>query len=201
MDRTRFSSIAIVVWTACAAASLTAQTPAPADGWVVLPVDEYRALRDRANPSAPAPPAPAVDATLTRIDYDLRVDADSISGRALLTIDVMKDGWSSIQIPAGLKARDARLDGQPVPLIEGAPPRVLVARAGRSVLTLDIAMPLTTSAGVQSIAPPPPPPPIARVPPALPKSGVDPSPPGGVRAEQTAAPGRNPGAADRRPPQ
>jgi len=41
----------------------------------------------------------------------------------------MKDGWSSIQIPAGLKARDARLDGQPVPLIEGAPPRVLVARA------------------------------------------------------------------------
>ena len=123
MDRTRFSSIAIVVWTACAAASLTAQTPTPADGWVVLPVDEYRALRDRANPSAPAPPAPAVDATLTRIDYDLRVDADSISGRALLTIDVMTDGWSSIQIPAGLKARDARRGSTASPSRSSRAPR------------------------------------------------------------------------------
>src|SRR6476620_6421595 len=124
MTRTRLVSAAVVVCTACAAASLAAQTPAPADGWVVLPVDEYRALRDRANPAAPALPAPTVDATLTRVDYDLRVGADGIAGRALLTIDVMKDGWSSLQIPAGLKARDARLDGQPVPLLDGPPPRV-----------------------------------------------------------------------------
>src|SRR5262245_9935153 len=75
---------AFAIATACSATTLLAQTPA-ADGWVVLPVDEYRALRDRAIPPPPAPPAPPMDATLTRIDYELRVDTDSISGRALLT--------------------------------------------------------------------------------------------------------------------
>jgi len=190
MDRTRFVCAAVVVWTAYAAARLAAQTPTPADGWVVLPVDEYRALRDRANPSAPAPPAPAVDATLTRIDYDLRVDADAISGRALLTIDVMKDGWSSVQIPAGLRARDARLDGQPVALIDG-PPRVLLARAGRSVLTLDVAMRLAASAGVESIALPASASSISRVALALPKSGIDLSAAGGFIAERTETAGES----------
>jgi hypothetical protein len=40
-------------------------------------------------------------------------------------------------MPPGLRARDARLNGQPVSLIEGPPPRVLLVRTGRSVLTLD----------------------------------------------------------------
>ena len=66
-----------------------------------------------------------MDATLTRVDYDLRVDSDSIAGRALLTIDVLRDGWTRVQIPAGLMVRDARLDGQPVSLVEGPPPHVL----------------------------------------------------------------------------
>ena len=47
-----------------------------------------------------------------------------------------------MQIPAGLMVRDARLDGQPVSLVEGPPPHVLLSRAGRVVLTLDIVMPL-----------------------------------------------------------
>jgi len=64
-----------------------AQTPAPADGWVVLPVDEYCTLHQRANPPLTPPPAPPLEATLTRLDYDLRVDADTVSGRATLTID------------------------------------------------------------------------------------------------------------------
>ena len=58
---------------ASAAAPLLAQAPTP-DGWVVLPVDEYRALRDRALGVAPPPPAPPVEATLTRVDYDLPVE-------------------------------------------------------------------------------------------------------------------------------
>jgi hypothetical protein len=66
----------------CAATHLRAQPVAPADGWVVLPVDEYRALRERAFPPPPLPPAPPVDATLTRVDYDLRVDGDVARGRA-----------------------------------------------------------------------------------------------------------------------
>ena len=201
MNRTRFVWAAVGVWAACAGAGLAAQTPSPADGWVVLPIDEYRALRDRANPPTPAPPAPAVDATLTRIDYDLRVDADAISGRALFTIDVMKDGWSSIQIPAGLKARDARIDGQPVALIDGPPPRVLLARPGRSVLTLDVAMPLTTSAGIESIALPASASPISRVTLALPKSGVDLSASGGFVAEHTETAGESRWTAYGRPNQ
>jgi hypothetical protein len=54
-----------------------AQTIAPADGWVVLPVDEYRALRDCANlPRRDAAGRASRRATLTRIDYDLRAEAD-----------------------------------------------------------------------------------------------------------------------------
>src|SRR6476469_9995734 len=127
-----------------------AQSPAPTsspDGWVVLPVDEYRALRTRANPDAPLPPPPPVDATLTRIDYDLRVDGDAVAGRALLTIDVLREGWVKVPIPVGLMVRDARLDGQPVALIDGPPAHVVLSRTGRILLALDISLPLAASAG------------------------------------------------------
>ena len=95
MSRTRCFVIAMIVCL-CASTAARAQVPA-SDGWVVLPIDEYRELRTRANPDGPTPNAPPVEATLTRIDYDLRVDpstslgaSDSISGRAQLTIDVLK---------------------------------------------------------------------------------------------------------------
>jgi len=171
MNRARVVSTALVVSSLCAAIPVAAQAPTPAEGWVVLPVEEYRALRERAIPPAPPPPAPPVDATLTRVDYDLRVDGESITGRALLMIDVLKTGWTRVQIPAGLMVRDARLDGQPVSLVEGPPPHVLLARPGRSALTLDIVMPLTAASGTESIAFPPSPSPITRVALAMPKSG------------------------------
>ena len=161
----------------------TAQTPAPPDGWVVLPVDEYRALRERANPPAPTA-TPPVDATLTRLDYDLRVDAEAVTGRAILTIDVLREGWTRLQIPAGLMVREAALDGQPVALVDGPPPHVLLSHAGRSLLTLDIVIPLATAAGAESIALPASPSPISRVRLALPKSGVDLSLAGGFIADR-----------------
>ena len=75
MDRARVVLAAVVVSAFCGATGLIAQTPASAEGWVVLPVDEYRALRERAqSASRRRPPPPPVDATLTRVDYDLRVD-------------------------------------------------------------------------------------------------------------------------------
>src|SRR5437870_5727926 len=119
MSRARLACAVVVVCASWPAGpeNVSAQTTAPPEGWVVLPVDEYRALRERALPPAPPDAAPPVDATLTRVDYELRVDSDSVAGRALLTIDVLKDGWTRVQIPAGLKARDARLDGQPVSLV------------------------------------------------------------------------------------
>src|SRR5215470_12278469 len=107
-----------------------AQTPP--EGWVVLPVDEYRTLREKAIPPPPAALTPPLDATLTRIDYDLRADGDTVSGRVALTIDVLRDGWTRLQIPGGLMAREATLDNQPVTLTGGPPPSVLLSKRGRS---------------------------------------------------------------------
>jgi hypothetical protein len=158
---------------------------------VVLPVDEYKALRERANPQPVQPTPPPVDATLTRIDYDLRIENDAVAGRALLTIDVMRDGWTRVQIPAGLMVRDARIDGQPVSLVEGPPPHVLLSRLGRVVLTLDIALPLTASAGSETIALPASAAPISRAVLTLPRSGVDLSVSGGFVAERAETPGES----------
>src|SRR5262245_49258164 len=184
MDRRRPIVLAIIVCTLWSPVRSIAQTPVSPEGWVVLPVDEYRALRERANPQPPQPANPPVDATLTRVDYDLRVENESMAGRALLTIDVLRDGWTRVQIPAGLMVRDARLDGQPVSLVEGPPPHVLLSRAGRVVLTLDIVVPLAASAGTESIALPSSSAPISRATLVLPRSGVDLNVAGGFIADR-----------------
>jgi hypothetical protein len=188
MDRRRTVFIALIVCALCSPVRGIAQTPISPDGWVVLPVDEYRALRERANPQPPQPANPPVDATLTRVDYDLRVEHESVAGSALLTIDVFRDGWTRVQIPAGLMVRDARLDGQPVSLVEGPPPYVLLSRAGRVVLSLDIVIPLASSAGAESIALPASAAPITRAVLALPRSGVDLSVAGGFVGEHAETP-------------
>jgi hypothetical protein len=78
----------------CSTLTAVAQNASPpADGWVVLPVDEYRALRHAAFPLDREPVPPPVEATLSRIDYQLKVDGDLASGEARLTVDVIKDGW------------------------------------------------------------------------------------------------------------
>src|SRR5262245_51630353 len=189
MNRAHSILIGTCVCALAAAHVAFAQTAPAPDGWVVLPVDEYRALRERANPQPPQPATPPVDATLTRVDYELRADTDSVSGRALLTIDVLRDGWTRVQIPAGLMVRDARIDGQPVSLVEGPPPHVLLSRSGRVVLTLYIALPLTASAGSESIALPASAAPISRAVLTLPRSGVDLSVAGGFGAERAGTAG------------
>ena len=194
--------IVIGVCALCVPTRTTAQAPPVSpDGWVVLPVDEYKALRERANPQPPQPAPPPVDATLTRIDYDLRIENDAVAGRALLTIDVMRDGWTRVQIPAGLMVRDARLDGQPVSLVEGPPPHVLLSRTGRVVLTLDISLPLTASAGTESIALPASAAPISRAILTLPRSGIDLSVAGGFTADRTESPAESRWTAFGRPNQ
>jgi len=174
--------IAVTSWHA---PRLAAQTTAPPEGWVVLPLDEYKTLRDRAQPPATIPPPPPVDATLTRIDYDLRVDGETVAGRARLTIDVLRDVWTRVQIPSGLLVRDARLDGQPVSLVVGQSPHVLLSRAGRFVLALDLALPLTATNGSESIALPPSPAPISTATLTLPRSEIDLTVNGGFAADRT----------------
>jgi hypothetical protein len=181
---------------ALAAASANAQQPSP-DGWVVLPVEEYRALLTRANPESPPPALPPVDATLTRIDYDLRLDpstspgasGDAIVGRALLTVDVLRDGWVKVPVPAGLLVRDARVDGQPLPLIEGPPAHVVLSRAGRVVLQLDIVVPLTAAGGSESMTLPASAAPVSRATMTLPRGGVELAVNGGFVSERSESAG------------
>lgn len=190
MARARLA-VAVVVSLLAGAIAASAQAVV-AEGWVVLPVDEYRALRERAFP-APTPPAPPpYDATLTRVDYDLRVEGDAVIGRALLTVDVLRDGWTRVQIPAGLMVREAAVDGRPVPLVDGAPPHVLLSRSGRSTLALDVVIPMSTAAGAESIVLPPSPSPITRTTLSLPRTGVDLAVNGGFASDhvETAAESR-----------
>jgi hypothetical protein len=188
MCRTRvLASLGLVVLICYTSGTgLRAQTPSPPEGWVVLPVDEYRALRDRTLPTLPTPSS-AIDATLTRVDYDLRVGPESVAGTASLTIDVLRNGWVKVPIPAGLMAREARVDGQPVSLVEGTPPYVLLPRAGRSIVTLDIAVPLTAAAGADSISLPASSAPMVRAALLVPRTGIDLVVSGGFTASRDEA--------------
>lgn len=189
MRRPRVVVIVLVVLSiAVGASGVHAQTPSGSDGWVVLPVEDYRALRERAFPLPTPPPPPPMEAALTRVDYELRVDGDGLSGRALLAIDVLRDGWARVQIPAGLMVRDATVDGRRVSIVGGAQPHVLLSRAGRSVLTLDVVVPLAAGGGAESIVLPPSPSPISRARLTLPRSGVDLTLEGGFIADHVEAP-------------
>jgi hypothetical protein len=131
----------------------SAQTTTTPDGWVVLPISEYALLKRAATPAEPEPAAPPVEATLSRIDYALKVDGDLATGEARLTVDVIKNGWVRIAMPEGLIVRDAKLDGRPVNLAVSStgqgPGRadLLLSKTGRSVLTMQIVAPVTTVAG------------------------------------------------------
>src|SRR5262245_44693690 len=110
---------------AASAMVLAAATPARAqeaagrgDGWVVLPVDEYRALRARAYPPDRPPDPPPVDAVISGVDYELTVAGESAAGQARVTIDVFKEGWVRVPMPPGLLVRDARIDGRQVALVD-----------------------------------------------------------------------------------
>jgi len=167
------------------------QTAAHSPGWVVLPVDEYRTLHARAYPADRDPEPPPVEATLTRVDYDIRINGDLASGRATLTVDVLKDGWVRVPIPVGLLVREARLDGKLVSLVPGAGGKAggqlsaLLSHPGRSVLLLDIALPVASSTGQESISLPATASGVTRASVQLPRQGVDIKLVGGLLSEKS----------------
>ncbi|MBX7184329.1 MAG: hypothetical protein K1Y01_04205 [Vicinamibacteria bacterium] len=185
-----------LIWLFLAAASaapLASPTPqpplspgAPPAGFVVIPVDDYRALRSRAYPLEPEPGPPPVEWALSRIDCDLRVDGDSASGEARLTVDVMKDGWVRLPLPRNLKVRSARVDGRPVALVAepGRDPSILLSKVGRVVLILDIATPMVSQSGGESFALPASNAGVFRVLARIPRPAVDLSVAGGVTASK-----------------
>src|SRR5438309_6187250 len=167
------------------------QTTPHSPGWVVLPVDEYRTLHAKAYPVERDPEPPPVEATLTRVDYELRIDGELASGRASLTVDVLKDGWVRVPVPAGLLVREARLDGKLVSLVSdtsgkaGSQLSALLSHSGRAVLLLDIAIPVASSTGEESITLPSTASGVTRASVQLPRPGVDVRLTGGLLSEKS----------------
>src|SRR5450755_5008517 len=163
-------------------------------GWVVIPVSEYRALHSRAYPVDQEPEVSPVQATLTRVDYDLQIRGEVARGRVSLTVDVLKDGWVRVPIPAGLLVREARLDGKEVSLVPGDRAKggthlsALLSHAGRSVLLLDVDVPVTTSAGDESLALPATESGVTRAEVELPRLGVDLRVAGGLLSQKYETP-------------
>jgi hypothetical protein len=182
---------------AAVAAHAQSAPAAGSPGWVVIPVEEYQALRARAFPAERAPEPPPIEATLTRVDYDLHVNGtgDLVTGQASLTVDVIKDGWVRVAIPSGLLVREARLDGKPVSLVAGGVSgtsnkggnqlSAVLAHAGRAVLLLDIALPVASSAGEESISLPSTASGVTRAAVELPRQGVDIRLTGGLLADKS----------------
>src|SRR5580698_176900 len=162
-----------------------------ASGWVVISVDDYRVLRAKAYPVEHDPEPLPLDATLTRVDYDLHITGDLAAGRATLTVDVLKDGWVRVPVPAGLLVRGARLDGKLVSLVPGdrakggAHLAALLSHPGRSVLQLDVDVPVATSAGDESISLPSSESGVTRAAVQLPRQGMDLRVGGGLLSEKS----------------
>ena len=188
---------ASVCWGAAAQAQEKEKTGEPSHiaGWVVIPVEEYRVLRAKAYPVEHDPEPPPTDATLTRVDYDLHVAGDLAAGRASLTVDVLKDGWVRVPVPAGLLVREARLDGKQVSLVPGAQGKsgmhlsALLSHAGRFELLLDVDVPVASSAGEESISLPSTESGVTRATVLLPRQGVDLRIGGGLLSEKSETAG------------
>ncbi len=139
----------------------SAQDPPHTSGWVVIPVPDYQALRDKAFPAEPQPEPPPVEATLTRVEYDLRVpNGELAEGQARLTVDVLKDGWVRVPIPSGLMVREARLDGRLVALTSGSEGKsngqsVLLSKRGRALLQLEVGFRIASTPGEETLTLPP----------------------------------------------
>ena len=171
------------------------QESSHSSGWVVIPVDEYRVLRAKAYPVEHDPEPPPIDATLTRVDYDLHITGDLAAGRASLTVDVLKDGWVRVPIPSGLLVREARLDGKLVSLVPaaagkgGAQLSVLLSHVGRSVVLLDVNVPITSTAGDESISLPSSESGVTRASVQLARQDIDVRIAGGLLSEQSQSTG------------
>ena len=165
----RIRILCAAVLTAAHAATASAQ-PAPvpvstADGWVALTIADYLKLREQANPKPIVPAPPSVRATVSEAAYQLTAGDGLATGTAELAIDVLDEGWVEIPLPPSLFVQSARLGGRPLAMADGrgtadgphggGPRRILLSRKGRSLVTLDVAVPIAETAGNEFIQLPP----------------------------------------------
>ena len=159
-------------------------------GWVVIPINEYKVLRAKAYPVEHDPEPPPLDATLTRVDYNLNVVGEVAEGQAELTVDVLKDGWARVPVPAGLLVREARTEGKLVTLVQGPPDRgaghlsALLSHSGRWVLDLRVEVPVSVSAGDESLSLPSTDSGVTRASVQLPRGNIDLKIAGGLISEK-----------------
>ena len=159
-------------------------------GWIVIPVSEYGTLRARAFPLEHAAATAPVEATLTRVDYELRAGGEIASGRATLTVDVLKDGWVRVPVPAGLAVREARIEGKLVSLVRGdGGVTALLPKRGRSSIELDIALPVVSSGGEGRLTLPASASGVTRASLTMTRPDVEVKVTGGLLAERTGAEG------------
>ena len=162
-------------------------------GWVVIPIEEYRTLHTKAFPIEPEPEQPPVEATLTRADYDLEVAGELATGRVSLTVDVLKEGWVRVPVPNGLLVREAHLDGKLLSLVtsgnKGGQVQAVLSHPGRAVLLLNIALPVTSTAGEESISLPATTSGVTRASVELPHQGLDLKLRGGLLSEKAGPSG------------
>jgi hypothetical protein len=169
--------------------------PSHAAGWVVIPVEEYKVLRAKAYPVEHDPEPPPMDATLTKVEYDLHVVNELATGQAYLTVDVLKDGWVRVPVPSGLLVREARLDGKLVSLVpapQGKGPghlSALLSHPGRSVLTLEVDVQVTSATGDESISLPSTESGVTRASVELPRQGIDVRVDGGFLSQKSETAG------------
>jgi hypothetical protein len=187
-------AIQVVAIVAVSASAFAAPPVQKEDGWVVLPAADYQALRAkaRAKPEPPPPSPPPVPVTLTRVDYDLKAGTDLASGEVRLTADVFAEGWIRLPLPAGLRVARAWLDARPIAILRGAESKVadaavLLGRPGRAVVRLEIAVPLASSAGEESLTLPSSPSGTTRAQLSMSSSGVDVRASGGLVTERHEA--------------
>jgi hypothetical protein len=159
---------AAVLAAAHAATALAQPAPVPlpaGDGWVALTIADYLKLRDQANPRPVLPAPPPARATVSETAYELVAGEGLATGTAELAIDVLDDGWVEVPLPASLFVRSGRIGGRPLALADGrsggdtsphsGSRRILLSRKGRSLVTLEVAVPITEAGGTESVQLPP----------------------------------------------
>ena len=117
-------------------------------GTVTLPRAEYDRLLDLSSRTPPAAERPPVAATVTRADMRVRVTGATARATIAIEGEVFQTGAVKVPLIAGATVVDARMAGQPLPLIAEQNTLAALLTGPRTfAIALEWAAPLTFSPG------------------------------------------------------